>query len=135
MRRVLFVDDDPQILASLRQLFWRERSRWEMVFVLGGRAALVELAAGAFDTVVSDMRMPGLSGAALLREVTELYPGTVRILLTGGADEAAMAEAHAVSDHVLAKPCNRDVLRAAIDGPGRDQSRSTQTSSPTTVTG
>lgn len=139
-RRVLFVDDDPHVLASLKQLFWRERARWDMSFALGGRAALVELGAGAFDVVVSDMRMPGLTGAALLREVTDLYPGTVRILLTGGADDAAMTEALAVTDHVLAKPCNRDQLRAAIDSApdaaaAGSHSRSTQTSSPTTVTG
>jgi DNA-binding NtrC family response regulator len=130
-KRVLFVDDDPSILESLRHLFWRERGRWEMVFSLGGRAALTELTAGKFDVVVSDMRMPGLSGAALLREVTEMYPGTVRVLLSGGADPDQMTEALAVSDHMLEKPCNRDRLRAAID----DQSRSTQTSSPMTVTG
>jgi DNA-binding NtrC family response regulator len=115
MRRVLFVDDDPEVLASLKQLFWRERSKWQMVFALGGRQALTELANGAFDTVVSDMRMPGLSGAALLREVTDLYPGTVRILLSGGADPETLTEALDVSDHVLEKPCSRDRLRAAID--------------------
>jgi DNA-binding NtrC family response regulator len=115
-KRVLFVDDDPSILDSLRQLFWRERSRWEMVFALGGRAGLAELTAAKFDIVVSDMRMPGLSGAALLREVTDMYPGTVRILLSGGADPDLLNEALEVTDHVLEKPCNRDRLRAAIDG-------------------
>jgi DNA-binding NtrC family response regulator len=116
-KRVLFVDDDPDILASLKSLFWRERQRWDMVFALGGRAALGELARGSFDIVVSDMRMPGIDGTALLREVTEMYPGTIRILLSGGADADALDQALAVADHMLEKPCDRNVLRNAIDPP------------------
>ena len=115
-KRVLFVDDDPDILASFRALFWRDRARWDMVFAEGGRAALAALAEGAFDIVVSDMRMPGITGAALLREVTELYPGTVRILLSGGADAALLDEALPVTDHLLEKPCNVALLRQTIDG-------------------
>ena len=113
--RILFVDDDPDILASLKRLFWRERERWDMVFALGGRAALAELMAGAFDIVISDMRMPGLSGAALLREVTDMYPGTLRVLLSGGADPDVLDEARPVVDHVLEKPCNREQIRAVIE--------------------
>ena len=114
-KRVLFVDDDPDILASLRSLFWRERQRWDMVFALGGRAALGELAQGSFDIVVSDMRMPGIDGTTLLREVTELYPGTIAILLSGGADAASLEQVSALADHMLEKPCDRNALRAAID--------------------
>jgi len=46
------------VLAGLRDLLRKQRAQWDMVFALGGQAALAELEKGAFDVVVSDMRMP-----------------------------------------------------------------------------
>jgi CheY-like chemotaxis protein len=62
-KRILFVDDEPAVLASFENVLRRDRSRWEMVFALGGPRARDELRRGAFDAVVSDMRMPGIDGA------------------------------------------------------------------------
>jgi DNA-binding NtrC family response regulator len=119
MKRVLFVDDDPDILASLRRLFHRDRHRWEMVFALGGSAGLTELERGAFDVVVTDLRMPVVDGPALLRHIATRYPGTTRILLSGGGDAEALKSAAGFADRFLQKPCDFDVLRAAIDQSAR----------------
>ncbi len=116
-KRILFVDDDPDILASFRRLFFRDRQRWDLVFVSSGDAALTEMSHAAFDTVVSDLRMPMMDGIALMRAIARLFPSTVRILLTGGAAAAHLDEAETLVDHVLSKPCDTLVLRAALDSP------------------
>jgi CheY-like chemotaxis protein len=110
--RVLFVDDNAEILAALR-LRLRRRVPWEMVFVLSAEEALVQLAASPFDVVVSDMQMPGIDGAELLRRVSATYPRMGRLALTGYVDESVDLEilAHAV----LYKPCDGAQLRAAVE--------------------
>jgi putative nucleotidyltransferase with HDIG domain len=115
MMRILFVDDEAQVLDGLRDLLRRQRREWQMVFALGGEAALRELEAGPFDVVVSDMRMPGIDGAALLALVRERYPQSVRIVLSGQTELEAALRAAPVAHQFLAKPCDREELRRAIE--------------------
>ena len=74
MTRVLFVDDEPQILEGLRDMLWRKRGVWEMTFAVGGEEALAEIEKGSFDVVIADMRMPRIDGAGVLQEVREFSP-------------------------------------------------------------
>jgi len=74
MTRVLFVDDEPRVLDGLRLSLRSKRKVWDMVFVEGGLAAVAEITANPVDVVVSDMRMPGMSGADLLGKVAEIRP-------------------------------------------------------------
>jgi CheY-like chemotaxis protein len=115
-KRILFVDDEPGILLGLERLLWRDRPRWEMVFVLGGQRALDELRGAAFDVVVSDLRMADVDGATLLLRIHSDSPATVRILLTGYADDTDLGRARPALDRLLAKPCSAAVLREAIEG-------------------
>ena len=114
-RRILFVDDEPNVLQALRNLLWKERARWEMVFVESGAAALAELARSEFDMVVSDRRMPGMDGAALLAKVREEHPAAARIVLSGHAERDGVMRALAVAHQFLSKPCDVEVLRSAIE--------------------
>lgn len=113
--RVLFVDDEPNVLAGLeRQL----RKRYVVKTAAGGEAGLAVIAAeGPFAVVVSDMRMPGMNGAQFLTFVRERHPDSVRLLLTGYAEvDAAIA---AVNQgglfRFLTKPCDPSTLTAALD--------------------
>jgi DNA-binding NtrC family response regulator len=115
VKRILFVDDEAHVLDGLRDLLRRQRREWEMVFALGGDAALRELDAQPFHVVVSDMRIPGIDGAALLALVQERYPETVRIILSGQTEHEAALRAVPVAHQFLAKPCDREQLRRAID--------------------
>jgi HD-like signal output (HDOD) protein len=113
--RILFVDDEVAILDGLRDLLRRERRRWDMVFAVGGVEALEELTRQSFDVVVSDIRMPGMDGAALLTRIKADYPHTARIVLTGHADRDAMLRALPVAHQFLSKPCDANALRVAIE--------------------
>lgn len=112
--RVLFVDDEPNILDSIRR---QMRKDCEVHTANGGQEALKFLEdTGPVSLVVSDMRMPGMNGAELLTRVRELYPDTVRMILSGQADLestiTAVNEGHIF--RFLTKPCSEDVLRRAV---------------------
>ena len=81
---VLFVDDEPNILASLRRLF--RPSGYKVFTAESGAAGLALLEQERVDLVVSDMRMPEMDGAHFLEQVRARWPETVRILLTGYSD-------------------------------------------------
>jgi HD-like signal output (HDOD) protein/CheY-like chemotaxis protein len=114
-KRILFVDDEPAILEGLQNLLYKDRKRWHMVFAPGGDTALAEIAKQPFDVVVSDMRMPGVDGATLLNEVKLRHPSTARIMLSGHAEKEAIVRALPALHQLLAKPCNAETLRAAIE--------------------
>jgi DNA-binding NtrC family response regulator len=81
--RVLFVDDEPRVLTTMRVLF---RSGYQMYFADSGQAALDLLKTQPVDVIVSDQRMPGMTGIEMLRAARELNASAMRILLTGYAD-------------------------------------------------
>jgi HD-like signal output (HDOD) protein/ActR/RegA family two-component response regulator len=111
---ILFVDDEPRILEGIRRMLRGMGGEWEMRFVEGGAAALAELARAPSDVVVSDMRMPGMSGADLLEQIKERWPETVRIVLSGQADQELATRTVRCAHQFLGKPCAPDVLRATI---------------------
>jgi DNA-binding NtrC family response regulator len=115
MKRILFVDDEVKILEGLRRMLRPMRNEWEMDFAPGGQAALDLMAASPFDVIVSDMRMPGLDGAALLEQVCARYPQVVRIVLSGHTDVAAALRVVPIAHQFLAKPCDTGMVRLAID--------------------
>ncbi|AWI81680.1 two-component system response regulator [Parazoarcus communis] len=88
---LLLVDDEANILSSLRRLFRPQGYR--VLTAESGDEALQLLAAEPIDLILSDMRMPGMTGAQLLATACERWPDTVRILLTGYADMSSTIEA------------------------------------------
>lgn len=90
------------------------RMEWDMEFAQSGQEALDRLARGPFDVVVSDMRMPGMDGVQLLNEVMERYPQTIRVVLSGQADERSAIRCIDKTHLVIAKPCDPDTLRNTV---------------------
>jgi len=113
--RILFVDDEPLFLDSLRAVLRRKRDVWEMFFADSAEAALDLLATTPVDVVVSDMRMPEMDGAEFLRRVQELDPGAARLVLSGHADPEMLERAAPVAQQYLAKPCPGDRLRGVLE--------------------
>lgn len=83
MRKVLFVDDMPDVLEAVRKTLTPMTKEWEMAFVTSGKAALDWLRQNSYDVIVSDMVMPGMDGIQLLSEVRMHYPHMVRIGFSG----------------------------------------------------
>ena len=89
--RILFVDDEPNILSSLRRLF--RAQGYQVLTAESGSAGLKILETEAVDLVISDMRMPEMDGARFLEHVRERWPDTLRLLLTGYADVRSILDA------------------------------------------
>src|SRR6202048_1079585 len=112
---VLCVDDEPRIVEGLALHLRRD---YKVLTANGAQGALQLLKDhGAPAVVVSDMRMPGMDGATLLKHIKRLYPETTRILLTGdpGRDVAIAAVNEGQIFRYLTKPCAPDHLRMAIE--------------------
>lgn len=113
-QRILFVDDEQQVLDGLRRSLYRMREQWDMVFAPGGNEALEYMRQMPADVVVSDMRMPGMNGAELLDAIQREYPDTVRIVLSGYSGKELLLRSATAAHQILAKPCDPEMLLAAI---------------------
>jgi putative nucleotidyltransferase with HDIG domain len=112
--RVLFVDDESLVLEGLQRMLRPLRSEWDMQFVDSGEGALALMATAPFHVVVSDMRMPGMSGADLLSEVMKRHPSTIRLILSGQSDHEQARKTVGTAHQYLSKPCDADTLKATV---------------------
>lgn len=112
--RMLFVDDEKFVLATFRRNL---RKHFEIDIAESGLEALQQCKEhGPYAVVVSDLKMPRMDGIELLRRIRELWPDTVRIMLTGHGDlDAAMSAVNqGAIFRFLTKPCAPDALLAAV---------------------
>ncbi len=114
MKKILFVDDESNVLQGLRRMLHPMREEWEMTFAQGGREALRILGASAFDVLVSDLRMPDMDGIGLLNIVRRQHPKVIRIILSGHVDEEMILRSVEPAHQYLSKPCDADTLKSAI---------------------
>lgn len=120
--KLLFVDDEGPILKSLTR-FTRNKN-WDVSIATSGEEGLKVLKSEPdMDVVVSDMRMPGMSGSEFLIQVRENYPKCIRILLTGYADMASLEKAinGARIYNYLTKPWDEYLLNEVLEGALRYQ--------------
>ncbi|MCF8106461.1 MAG: HDOD domain-containing protein [Desulfohalobiaceae bacterium] len=113
-KRILFVDDDPNVLRGLKRMLRSMRHEWDMVFVESGNAALEIMAAHGFDVVLTDMRMPEMNGVELLEEVRTRHPETVRMVLSGYSDPNMILQSVRVAHQYISKPTNPGELKDKI---------------------
>lgn len=113
--RVLFVDDEPLVVRSLRRTLATRKLDWEPCFAEGGAEALALADEGGIDVIVSDMHMPGMDGASLLRRIQERHPEVVRIILSGQTDPKLVFRAVPVAHQFLTKPFDTALLVATIE--------------------
>jgi HD-like signal output (HDOD) protein/ActR/RegA family two-component response regulator len=114
MSRVLFVDDDPDVLDTLRATIETAEPEWEGAFAGSGEEALGLMASLPVDVIVSDMVMPAMDGAQLLQEVMRRHPGVVRIILSGYAEEPQALRSAGLAHQYLMKPLDYQLLSATI---------------------
>jgi len=111
---LLCVDDEPNILSALRRSLRTEN--WRVLTANSGAEALETLTRENVDLVISDMRMPGMDGAQLLEQVSQRWPASIRIMLTGHADMSATVAAinRGRIFRYLNKPWDDEELRATV---------------------
>ena len=112
--RLLIVDDEPGILKALGRVFRQEN--YDLLTAPSAEEGLELLADGTTHLVISDFMMPGMNGGDFLKAVKNLYPETIRIMLTGHADTNAVMGAikdGAVYKFII-KPWNDDDLRVTV---------------------
>lgn len=116
--RLLLVDDEARILRSLAMLF---RGSYEVRTHTDAREALAMLDTEPAHVVVSDQRMPGMTGAAFLREVRQRAPQTMRILLTGYSELDAVVASVNEGEifRFVNKPWDAQELRQTVDEAAR----------------
>lgn len=112
--KVLCVDDEPNIVRALQWLLQKE---FEVVTANCGADALGLASQQAFDVVISDQRMPVMTGVELLREIRKISPRTMRILLTGYSDYQAILRSVNESEvfRFINKPWNISELPRVVD--------------------
>lgn len=108
--KILFVDDEPNVLSALQRQF---RKHYDVSTALGGVRALHLIAhEGPYAVIVSDMQMPEMNGVQFLREARKLSPDSVRLMLTGNADQQTAMDA--VNEGsvftFLTKPCPSEIM-------------------------
>ncbi|MFT4046730.1 MAG: response regulator [Solimonas sp.] len=118
---VLCVDDEPRILIALKALL---RAQYDVLTADNGAAALAILRSRRVDVLISDQRMPAMTGVEVLRQAREIQPGTIRLLLTGYSDLNAIIGSINEGEifRFVSKPWANDSLRgtvaAAVDAAG-----------------
>ncbi len=110
---VLVVDDEEKILASLQRSLRREGYR--LLIAEGARPALRQLRNEHVDLIVSDHRMPGMSGLELLSHAARLQPKAIRMLITGWAEAVSDEQIEALSiEAVIPKPWEDAELKSTL---------------------
>lgn len=112
--RILFVDDEERVIQGFKRMLRGMRRDWDMGFAMSGQEALDILESKSYDLLVTDMRMPGMSGAQLLDEVMNRYPHMVRIVLSGHADQKMILKSVKSAHQYLSKPCPPETLKSTV---------------------
>lgn len=115
---LLLVDDEPDILDFLERAL---RRRYQVTRFSDPAAALAAIKIRSFDVLITDQKMPGVSGLELVEAIADLQPGTVRVLISGFTDAPEIAQALAAAriHNFVLKPIDSEQLVEAIDAATR----------------
>jgi len=113
--KILFVDDEENLLSALKRQFHKV---YEVNTALGGFVGLDMIAAnGPYAVIVADMQMPEMNGIQFLEKAMAVSPDSVRLMLTGNADQKTAVNAvnQGCVFRFLTKPCPQETLSGALD--------------------
>jgi HD-like signal output (HDOD) protein len=115
VKRLLFVDDEQPALDALRHRLARRSRNWLVDAAASGPLAIEQMEQLPYDVVVTDMRMPGMDGAELLGIISDRWPQTIRIVLSGYADLRQTIRLVPFAHQYLSKPCDPGQLEDVVD--------------------
>lgn len=114
MRKVLLVDDAPEVLNMLKRTLAPMKAEWEMAFVGSATDALATLERSSFDVLATDMLMPGVDGLQLLNEAKTRYPGMVRLAFSGEPSKGFGLRSAGLAHQFLQKPIDPQKLQTIM---------------------
>jgi HD-like signal output (HDOD) protein len=115
MKRLLFVDDEQPALEALCHRLLRRSRKWSIDGATSGLAAIEQMERQPYDVIVTDMRMPGMDGAQLLGIISNRWPQTIRIVLSGYADLRQTIRLVPFAHQYLSKPCDPGQLEDVVE--------------------
>ena len=121
MNSVLFVDDEPLMRELYRNISRELGADFRVQTVSGGAEALQILAAEPVDILVSDLAMPEMTGGEFLTSVERLYPETMRVVISGVADELAVARCLMFGHRYFQKPLDLKEIASVVRRISRHQ--------------
>jgi putative nucleotidyltransferase with HDIG domain len=113
-KTILFVDEEPLFLSAIKRSFRNMRNEWNLLFASSPAEALQTADQTPVDVFVMGMMFTGRSGLELLNEIRDRHPGSVRIIVSGHADQNLILKSVDLAHQFLAKPCDNNDLKAAI---------------------
>lgn len=113
-KRILFVDDDRNVLDGLRRMLHSMRDQWKMEFVTKPLDALEVMKSTEYDVIISDFQMPGMDGVELLEKVRKRFPNTIRFMLSSYSDQLHRGRTLRCVHQFVTKPCHADQLKTMV---------------------
>ncbi len=113
-KRILVVDDEPQILSFLKQLF--EMDGWDVHVASNGSEGIEKIEHAGYDVILTDLKMPGADGIDVLRAAKKIHSDAEVILMTAyGTVDSAIEVMRAGAFHFLLKPFRAEEVRHLVD--------------------
>lgn len=115
VRRILFVDDDPDVLSRFRDGLTKLENGWEIRYAASGAEAVSVAGQQPFDAIVADMHMPGMNGVALFNEIMRKHPKILRFLRMAQEDRDQLKNCIGASPQHLATDIDPATLEASLE--------------------
>jgi DNA-binding NarL/FixJ family response regulator len=115
MTRIVFVDDEENIISGFKRSLRDFKDIWEMFFFTSQEEALQWFKKNNADILICDYRMPGKNGLELAKEIKNLDPNIKVAFLSGQSDEEVFLEIQKNSDSYISKPCDRECIRKVVE--------------------
>ena len=113
--RIVFVDDDPQVLRALEVLLRSRKNQWEVHYLNSAQAALNLMDAQRVDVLVTDMMMPMMDGSTLLNHVVQKHPEIFRVVMSANTDrQQTLANLDLIHQYIT-KPVTGHELIHVVD--------------------
>ncbi len=113
-KKILFVDDEPNVLRSFKRILRNLQHEWDMFFVVSGKDAISLMEKQPFDVILTELVTADMPSGQLLKVISEKYPATARIILSGCTDQEIILNSLKYSHQFLSKPSNEKSIKTAI---------------------
>ena len=114
-RQILFVDDDVYVLKGYQRSLEPYITEWDVYFSTSALEAINLMNQQPIDALITDLRMPGMDGIALLEQVIQSRPGVIRLILSGNVEEPDAYRAASLAHQLVAKPCDIQKIHSIVE--------------------